>query len=284
MLMQRHCKLKLKLSNKAKCALAAKMLLCCFVPVVFVLAGLMYYNAIRFGSPFDFGANYNLTSNDMTLRGHSIGRLLESWFYYLFATPSIESSFPYIKNLVYLPQLNTAIKTVSETFVGGIFFMTPFMLLALIELFNKRQRSFVKRFILLCFSFAFLIAAFDGEAASITYRYMCDFGFAVGFGSAVAILSISKSAQQNAAATNGNFSAAKGVKKSNAPANVKKYQAHKLVAALKTPSKYELLYATLIALSLVTTLLVWIGLDSSVVGLRLAPIQQAFDVLGPVIS
>ena len=26
----------------------------------------MAYNAARFGSPFDFGANYNLTSNDMT--------------------------------------------------------------------------------------------------------------------------------------------------------------------------------------------------------------------------
>ena len=26
----------------------------------------LWYNAARFGSPFDFGANYNLTSNDMT--------------------------------------------------------------------------------------------------------------------------------------------------------------------------------------------------------------------------
>ena len=37
------------------------------LPVVLVAVGLMWYNAARFGSPFDFGANYNLTSNDMTL-------------------------------------------------------------------------------------------------------------------------------------------------------------------------------------------------------------------------
>lgn len=33
----------------------------------------MWYNAARFGSPFDFGANYNLTSNDMTRRGFAVG-------------------------------------------------------------------------------------------------------------------------------------------------------------------------------------------------------------------
>ena len=44
------------------------------LPVVLVAIGLMWYNAARFGSPFDFGANYNLTSNDMTRRGFSVGR------------------------------------------------------------------------------------------------------------------------------------------------------------------------------------------------------------------
>ena len=45
------------------------------LPVILVALGLMAYNAARFGSPFDFGANYNLTSNDMTHRGFRIGRL-----------------------------------------------------------------------------------------------------------------------------------------------------------------------------------------------------------------
>ncbi len=44
------------------------------LPYLIVAAGLMYYNYARFGSPFDFGANYNLTTNDMTARGMELGR------------------------------------------------------------------------------------------------------------------------------------------------------------------------------------------------------------------
>ena len=45
------------------------------LPVVLVAAGLMWYNYARFGSPFDFGANYNITGNDMTSRGFNVVRL-----------------------------------------------------------------------------------------------------------------------------------------------------------------------------------------------------------------
>lgn len=43
------------------------------VPYVLIAAGLMAYNALRFGSPFDFGASYSMTSNDMTHRGTEFG-------------------------------------------------------------------------------------------------------------------------------------------------------------------------------------------------------------------
>ena len=36
------------------------------VPFLVVAAAVMVYNFARFGSPLDFGANYNLTTNDMT--------------------------------------------------------------------------------------------------------------------------------------------------------------------------------------------------------------------------
>ncbi len=39
------------------------------LPYVIVAIPLMIYNYLRFSSPFDFGANYNLTTNDMTKRG-----------------------------------------------------------------------------------------------------------------------------------------------------------------------------------------------------------------------
>jgi len=56
--------------------------------VVLVAAGLMWYNAARFGSPFDFGANYNLTGNDMTQRGFNAVRIGPAVFTSLFELPS----------------------------------------------------------------------------------------------------------------------------------------------------------------------------------------------------
>ena len=57
------------------------------LPVVVVAAGLMWYNAARFGSPFDFGANYNLTGNDMTQRGFNAVRIGPAVFTSLFELP-----------------------------------------------------------------------------------------------------------------------------------------------------------------------------------------------------
>ena len=44
------------------------------VPFLIIGVGIMYYNYARFGSVMDFGANYNLTSNDMTHRGIVLAR------------------------------------------------------------------------------------------------------------------------------------------------------------------------------------------------------------------
>lgn len=66
------------------------------LPVILVALGLMAYNAARFGSPFDFGANYNLTSNDMTHRGFRIGRLAPALFTYFLSLPVVQAVFPYL--------------------------------------------------------------------------------------------------------------------------------------------------------------------------------------------
>ncbi len=66
------------------------------LPVVLVAVGLMWYNAARFGSPFDFGANYNLTSNDMTRRGFAVGRIAPAVVTFLAGIPGVQTVFPYI--------------------------------------------------------------------------------------------------------------------------------------------------------------------------------------------
>ena len=234
----------------------------------------MWYNFARFSDPLDFGANYNLTGNDMTLRGHSLGKAIESLFYYLFSTPKFISAFPYI-NLQDTPQLGTAVLTISETFVSGILFMAPFMILTFMELFNKQQKPHVKRFIFATFAFALFIAIFDGEAASITYRYLCDFGFAIGFGCAVAMLSVSNSAieEPNNPQTLNNV-ALKGSDKPQVLNNIALKRSNKpqvlKSAVFKGPSEKEHLYFALICLTLCYNLIVWISFDYMPIGPKLA--------------
>ena len=87
------------------------------LPVILVALGLMAYNAARFGSPFDFGANYNLTSNDMTHRGFRIGRLAPALFTYFLSLPVVQAVFPYLAGTKM--QTNYMGMTNTEVFYGG---------------------------------------------------------------------------------------------------------------------------------------------------------------------
>ena len=108
-----------RLRSRAGAGEAAAFLL----PVVLVAAGLMWYNAARFGSPFDFGANYNLTGNDMTQRGFNAVRIGPAVFTSLFELPSWQGVFPFLRETDV--QTNAVIRTISEKFTGGILAATP---------------------------------------------------------------------------------------------------------------------------------------------------------------
>ena len=61
----------------------AKFASALIIPFIPVAAGLMYYNAARFGSVFDFGNNYNLTVNDVSLNPFSLDKLFIGVYEYL---------------------------------------------------------------------------------------------------------------------------------------------------------------------------------------------------------
>ena len=71
-------------------------LLALALPYLGIAAFLMYYNYARFGSALDFGANYNLTTNDMTRRGFVPGRIPLGIFTYLLQPPKINARFPFL--------------------------------------------------------------------------------------------------------------------------------------------------------------------------------------------
>lgn len=71
------------------------------VPFVIVLGLLFYYNAIRFGSPFEFGAKYNLTVIDVTRVAANAGKLIPGLFWYLFVPLAVTTVFPFIQNVAF---------------------------------------------------------------------------------------------------------------------------------------------------------------------------------------
>lgn len=145
------------------------------LPVIAVAALLMWYNAARFGSPFDFGANYNLTSNDMTRRGFSVGRIAPALVTFLLGVPSIGTVFPYLSAT--RMSTNYMGLTITELFYGGAFCCLPLLWgLTVLPLARRRlgrQRDL--RWLLRAVLGAMLVlAVLDCQMAGVLYRYQSD--------------------------------------------------------------------------------------------------------------
>lgn len=145
------------------------------IPYLVVAAGLMYYNFIRFGSVVDFGANYNLTTNDMTRRGLELGRLPDGIFMYLFQPVNMKLSFPFAEvTSFYSDYLGQTIK--DWTFGGA--FWTHAILLSLIGMAivkKKLQQKGLFGLVIISLSMAILVVMVDTEMAGIVNRYYTDF-------------------------------------------------------------------------------------------------------------
>lgn len=146
------------------------------LPVILVALGLMAYNAARFGSPFDFGANYNLTSNDMTHRGFRIGRLAPALFTYFLSLPVVQAVFPYLAGTKM--QTNFMGMTITEVFYGGALVSLPllwsFAALPLLRRRMARQKD-LRAMVLLPVLLAVVLAALDCQMAGVLYRYLSDY-------------------------------------------------------------------------------------------------------------
>lgn len=167
------------------------------VPYVLIAAGLMAYNALRFGSPFDFGASYSMTSNDMTHRGTNLERILYGIWYFLFEPMQLEGKFPYLQSASiatdYLGKL------VTESWFGGIFACS--MLTWGIFLLGRLKKNGVLSKELTWFCCASLAAALvigcvDANGAGILIRYGCDVSFGIFLAAVVAVLGAAKAARQ----------------------------------------------------------------------------------------
>lgn len=154
---------------------------CLLAPYLVVAAALMGYNYARFGSPFDFGANYNLTVNDMTKRGMNAGRLAPALFAYFLQPPCASGVFPFLQpapfDTTYLGQ------TVKEVTFGGIFaclpvlWILPFAPRILRMRMRARSTRTVMGVVVVLLVTGVVVALFDAEMAGILQRYYADFSF-----------------------------------------------------------------------------------------------------------
>ncbi len=160
------------------------------VPYVIVAAGLMYYNFIRFGSPFDFGANYNLTTNDMNLRGFNLARLVDGFFMYIIEPPVIVARFPFLRSAVF--GSNYIGYTFVESVYGGLLFTTCFVLFLFMLRRVKPQLKEEKLYsvIITILAITVFTLIIDIEMGGIKTRYAGDFIYLLVLGAVIVMLAL----------------------------------------------------------------------------------------------
>ena len=145
------------------------------VPMIIVAALLMYYNYARFGSPFDFGANYNLTFNDMRNRGFVPDRIPLGIWAYLFAPLKYTLTFPFAEANFF--GTNYLGATISEATYGGVFAVNLFVwigpLIFALRGRIKKETPYILIVVSLLVGLAVIVV--DTEMSGILMRYFSDF-------------------------------------------------------------------------------------------------------------
>lgn len=160
------------------------------LPFVIVAMGLMWYNAARFGSPFDFGANYNLTTNDMTHRGFVWGRTGLGLFSYLFQPIRIDAVFPFLTDF----SVKTTYQglTLTEMMIGGVFCLFPILVPGLYGTFSRSLFSDKRAYRMVCMSvlMTVIITVLDTQMAGLLTRYFTDFVWLLMLSSSITVFAL----------------------------------------------------------------------------------------------
>lgn len=143
------------------------------IPYLLLGCFIFWYNKARFGSGFDFGATYSLTTNDMNHRGFSVPRMIQGLFSFLFQPADVRPVFPF----VYKPEIHFGLmgRDLSEFTFGGmltnIMFLWPVMIVPWLKKRSCEVQKFMAIGFLLC---SLIICAYDANSAGILQRYMAD--------------------------------------------------------------------------------------------------------------
>lgn len=143
------------------------------IPVVVCGALLMWYNAARFGSPFEFGQHYQLTLDNMRYNKITLRTILPALWYFFFQLPHFTPQFPFFHPALDAFHVVPSFK-LADPIVGA--FAYPLILSIFTVKYTpayKKSRFFrVETLILLiCAAVAAIV---DFSSSGTSYRYVCD--------------------------------------------------------------------------------------------------------------
>lgn len=146
------------------------------VPMVSLGILIMIYNNARFGSPFDFGANYQLTLTDTSTYSLSSALALPALYHFFIQPPKFDDVFPYLHPAVRrMSEYSVERMVYTSHSVGSVYFPITWGVSVIPALWHENKREMISALIaFLCTAF---LAVFDLCYGGVHLRYAADIMF-----------------------------------------------------------------------------------------------------------
>ncbi|MGN1096072.1 MAG: hypothetical protein ACI4QR_06755 [Eubacteriales bacterium] len=157
----------------------------------------MWFNNARFSSPFDFGAAYQLTVNDISNNTVSLSLFLPAIYSFFLNPFYFKKEFPFIglKAMLALPQ--NARYVYSDRYIGAFFYGLPIGIVFYPRLYmllrkEGKRDTLMTATVITAFFAAVIVAFADFCLAGVNMRYIFDITPALSLVSAAVILGLQK--------------------------------------------------------------------------------------------
>ncbi len=165
---------KQKKANKKE---VLKLILVVMIPYIVVGLLLMYYNYIRFGSIFEFGAKYQLTMNDMRNLKNRLITIPAGFIYNLFNLPSFIGEFPFMQVNSNIPEIFAYYYV--EDMPGGVFILAPiaFAVFGIKKFLKTSKNTELKNLVVVILAVGIILNIIIVMQGGSTGRYLLDFAW-----------------------------------------------------------------------------------------------------------
>lgn len=143
------------------------------VPAAVVVAPVLAYNQLRFGSLFDFGNAYQITVADMTSFSTPWRNVPGTILYYLFLPLRPTGTFPFLE----ISSTPLPAWSFTEPSIGGLCVLMPLAALAFAVPFLRRRLGALWPTLVTMLALAVVLLVFDSIVGGFGWRYMADFGW-----------------------------------------------------------------------------------------------------------